>query len=108
MSHQGPRHLCGYCETQTYEGAVELVPPDFMKRDDGRGICVDVCLALEITAIWRQGIRTTGCCCGHGRRPPYIGVAFEHIDQMKTLGYVVRHNPCRPGDEDSFIPKTPL
>ena len=27
---------------------------------------------------------------------------------MKALGYEVQENPCRPGDEDTFYPKTTL
>lgn len=27
---------------------------------------------------------------------------------MKDMGYIVQPNECRPGDEDSFIPKTRL
>lgn len=101
-------HLCGHCEMGSYEGQVELVPPDFLRRSDGRGICVDVCLALEISRLWRAGIKTTGCCCGHGKPLAYIGVIPEHIGQMKEMGYEVSFNPSRPGDEDSFVPKTPL
>ena len=101
-------HLCAGARPQEYTGQVELVPPAFMARDDGRGICVDVCLALEVSQLWRLGIRTTGCCCGHGEHPAYIGVADEHIETMKRLGYAVQPNPCRPGAEDSFHPLTPL
>lgn len=101
-------HLCGHCDIQSYKGQVEMVPPPFLRRDDGRGICVDVCLALEVSQLWAAGIKTTGCCCGHGKAPPYIGVAPEHIEAMKAAGYIVQPNELRPGDEDSFVPKTDL
>jgi hypothetical protein len=56
-----------------------------------------------------MGIKTTGCCCGHGNiNMAYIGVRFEDIDKMKELGYKVYFNHHRPNDEDSFIPKTKL
>lgn len=102
-------HLCGECEIGSYDGQVELVPPDHMRREDERGICVDVCLALEVSQLWREGITTTGCCCGHGKSGnaglAYIGVVPDDIPRMKALGYDVVHNSCRPGDEDSFAPK---
>jgi hypothetical protein len=91
----------------SYAAQVELVPPAHMARGDGRGICVDACLALEVTRLWERGITTTGCCCGHGRLVGFIGVADDDIGQMKALGYVVLSNPHRPGSEDSFIPFTP-
>ena len=99
-------HLCGNTEFGTYTGAVILVSPPPMAARKPRGVCVDVCLALEITGLWKEGIETTGCCCGHG--PGYIGVTDEHIEKMKSLGYEVRLNPGDATREDSFQPKTRL
>ncbi|QBX38632.1 hypothetical protein E4M02_10955 [Brevundimonas sp. S30B] len=72
----------------SYDAQVELVPPPFLVRPDGRGICVDACLALEITELWRMGIRTTGCCCGHGDLEPTICVADESAEAMMNAGYL--------------------
>ena len=69
-------------------------------------VSIDKCLIKEIIDLWEKGIKTTGCCCGHGKNEPFIGVDFEDIEKMKKLGYKVQYNPCRPNDEDSFIPKT--
>ena len=71
-------------------------------------IQVDECLANEIEELWNKGIKTTGCCCGHGVAAPYIGVTEENIQRMKDLGYEVQFNSCRPEAEDSFVPKTEL
>lgn len=97
---------CEDMVTGSHEATVELVPPPFLVRDDGRGICVDACLALEVSRLWARGIQTTGCCCGHNTTPAFIGVVDRDIPAMKALGYRVRPNPCRPGDEDSFIPRS--
>ena len=67
---------------------------------------IDKCMLPEVLDLWEKGIRTTGCCCGHGRREPFIGVYFDDIEKMKSLGYKVQFNPVRPRDEDSFYPKT--
>lgn len=96
---------CKGVEIQSYAAAVELVPPPHMPRSDGRGWCVDACLALEVSNLWRAGITTTGCCCGHNTHPAYIGVIDADISAMKAMGYVVAPNPMRPGAEDSFVPK---
>ena len=72
-------------------------------------VAIDKCLLPEILQLWEQGIKTTGCCCGHGNfKMAYIGVKFEDIQKMKDLGYEVYFNHLRPKDEDSFIPKTEL
>jgi len=77
---------------------------------DGRrkNVAIDKCLLPEVLKLWEQGIKTTGCCCGHGREEPYIGVDFGDIEKMKSLGYRVQYNPSRPDDEDSFFPKTQI
>ena len=71
-------------------------------------VAIDKCLLPEIISLWEMGIKTTGCCCGHGRHEAYIGVEFDDIQKMKDLGYKVHHNSLRPNDEDSFVPKTKL
>ena len=97
---------CENVEIGSYDRQVCLAPPTHMAREDGRGISVDACLAYEVTMLWRMGIKTTGCCCGHNKLPPFIGVTDEFIPAMKALGYVVQHNHNRPGDQDSFWPKS--
>lgn len=70
-------------------------------------VSIDKCLLTEVQGLWERGIKTTGCCCGHGNASAaFIGVAEEYISEMKLLGYTVHHNSCRPNDEDSFVPKT--
>lgn len=69
-------------------------------------VAVDKCLLPEVLTLWELGIKTTGCCCGHGKQGPFIGVTDEFIPVMKAMGYVVAYNSCRPDDEDSFVPKT--
>lgn len=66
-------------------------------------VWIDKCLLPEILKLWEMGIKTTGCCCGHGHKSKaFIGVQDEYIPKMKELGYKVGFN------EDSFIPKTEL
>lgn len=98
--------MCGCVgiEVGSYANQVLLPAPSHMSKANGYSI--DACLAEEVQDLWRQGIRTTGCCCGHNKLPPFIGVDFDDVDRMKALGYEVAFNPCRPGDEDSFVPKS--
>jgi len=96
---------CKNVEIGSYDNQVELRAPKWSRRGT---ICVDKCLATEIKELWKMGIRTTGCCCGHNKQQGFIGVSFPYIRKMKNLGYKVHFNPLRPNDEDSFIPKTKL
>ncbi|WP_306150660.1 hypothetical protein [Roseovarius sp. MMSF_3281] len=35
-------------------------------------VCVDACIAEQIEALWRAGVWTRGCCCGHNKRGPEV------------------------------------
>lgn len=68
-------------------------------------VCIDKCLLPEILDLWEKGIRTTGCCCGHGsREKAYIGVYSEDVQKMKDLGY----STFEYSYEKCFCPKTEL
>lgn len=70
---------------------------------------VDECLANEIEELWAIGIKTTGCCCGHGLELGFIQVAKECVKQMEKLGYVhyiYEHKFGGTERKDAFIPKT--
>lgn len=104
---------CIDVEMGSYKRQVMITDlPDHMKAykekagGDPNSICVDECIYAEVRNLWSLGITTTGCCCGHNRQAPYIGVIPADIDRMKEMGYIVQHNPSRPGDEDTFYSKT--
>lgn len=104
---------CANVKVGSYDNYIVLDVPsnitliyNIPERDIRTTVSLDKCLSEEIKYLWSQGIRTTGCCCGHNVVPSYIGVIDEDIDKMKNLGYRVCFNPCRPNDEDSFTPKT--
>ena len=94
---------CNNVEPGTYANQIFVHAPAHMPKDNG--YCLDACIAEEVMILWQLGITTTGCCCGHGKVYPYIGVAGEDIHTMKSYGYEVQYNPNRPGDEDSFVPR---
>lgn len=101
---------CENIEIGSYGNQVELMLPPHMaaykaKQGGATTICVDTCLAEEVKYLWSIGITTTGCCCGHNKVEPYIGVIDSDIPRMKELGYKVQFNHSRQNDEDSFIPK---
>lgn len=93
---------------ECYAQMIVLDAPAHMLNNGRRQICVDPCLSDEIQYLWSLEITTTGCCCGHNidGLPKFIGVSFSDIPKMKSLGYKVSFNRCRPDDEDSFIAKS--
>ena len=93
---------CINIEAGSYANQIFVHAPAHMPKENG--YCLDKCIAEEVMVLWQLGITTTGCCCGHGKLLPYIGVSDADIPVMKELGYRVQHNPNRPGDEDSFVP----
>ena len=62
---------------------------------------VDECLVEEIQALWGVGVRTTGCCCGHGETSGSIGVEKVDIPTMIKLGYKNLN-----GKDRLFFPKS--
>jgi len=81
--------------------------PVFMRgQHKNTFIWIDKCLAKEIKTLWSEGIITTGCCCGHNFKCPYIGVDSESSERMKQLGYKVQYNPFDPNHDNEFYPKS--
>lgn len=67
-------------------------------------VTLDVELVEEIYDLWLRGIRTTGCCSGHGDyKISYIGVVDEDIEKMEKLGYKHAPHPD-PTRKDNFYP----
>lgn len=100
---------CINIEVGSYDNQTELIPPPHMtvyksRQGGAPTICIDKCLEDEIKGLWELGITTTGCCCGHNKVPAFIGVIDDDIQRMKEFGYKRQHNPCRPDDNDSFVP----
>jgi len=50
-------------------------------------INVDKCLVDELKYLWKHGIHTIACCCGHGFVQGSIIVEFNCIEKMVDLGY---------------------
>lgn len=95
---------CKGVDFGSYEAQVELVAPPALTRSDGRGIGVDVCLALELSHLWKAGVVTTGSCCGHGRLEPTFCVRPESIEAMRGLGY--QTSPLAGDRPDIFTART--
>lgn len=91
-----------------------LIPPNkFIKcnfSDEYKTqIEVDSCIANEVKDLWRFGIHTTGCCCGHGQHVGFIEVVDDDIPRMEMLGYCRYIYPEEFGGverKDAFIPKS--
>lgn len=92
---------------------VELIPTAEIKcnclNENKLSVWVDECLEEEIKSLWDNGIKTIGCCCGHGCFLGFIQVTEDCIDKMKSLGYQNYLYTDSLNDStrlDAFIPKT--
>jgi len=92
---------------------IGVIVPDFIElrynrpeNDVREKVFIDAELVPEIFELWKKGIRTTGCCSGHGNiKQAYIGVIDEDIPKMQKMGYEPHIHPD-PTRKDNFIPKT--
>ena len=54
---------------------------------------LDECLVPAILALWGKGIKTSGCCCGHGTGSGVIGLVTEYdsggIHLMEAPPYIL-------------------
>lgn len=56
---------------------------------DGSVVRVDVCIGKEIQSLVTSGVKTLGCCCGHGVQPTCL-VKEDSRGLLESMGYVVR------------------
>ncbi len=57
----------------------------------GKYVSIDPCIVGEITSLWKEGIITYGCCCGHNINESFVNVDEKNIDKMLEMGYVMNH-----------------
>jgi len=89
----------------TYNNKVKIEMPAEWETDrECRWFWVDVCLLPELVFLWKRGIRTIECCCGHGSVEGYIAVDDCYIATMHELGYKNCKN--KPDRKDLFLPKS--
>lgn len=69
---------------------------------------VDGCLVGEINRLNNEGVKTIGCCCGHGRRQGYIQVAPDSVAEMLKREYQQIEVDNYGNGEWCFKPKTAL
>lgn len=97
-------YVCVDSHIGEYKCQVEI---RFSAQSERKPFSVDTCLQHEIhELIFKQGVNTIGCCCGHGRKQAYIQVSPQSVQKMHDLGY----EPL-PESEDGqvkwcFKPKT--
>ena len=72
------------------------------------GFDVDGCLVKEINKLNSDGIKTIGCCCGHGRKQGYIQVAPEFVSKMLKFRYEQLPIDKNGDGQWCFKPKTIL
>lgn len=107
-----------YMDIDVRDGMLELMALAYCRNvkfgtyecyeDTKYGFPVDGCLVGEINRLNNSGVKTIGCCCGHGKKPAYIQVAPEYGKQMEVAEYIKFELDEHGNGEWCFIPKTPL
>lgn len=46
---------------------------------------IDACLVPALIALWSAGVKTSGCCCGHGSGSGVIGLITDYDRQGEHL-----------------------
>ena len=68
-------------------------------------VAIDKCLIREVIGLWEKGIKTTGCCCGHGDlSKAVISVQPEYNEKMRKMGY----RELEKTGAGNYIPKTQI
>lgn len=87
---------CVNVEIGSYDNQVTVrIPPHMSEYRDNRVaaglspyVCIDRCVFEEIEGLWLLGVKTSGCCCGHGKEIAYVGVLDDKdVQIMESLGY---------------------
>ena len=69
------------------------------------GICVDRCMVSRIIDLWKAGIRTYGCCCGHGDISGFINIDEADFEKAMELGWEQYHFEDQPDRKDTIFAK---
>ncbi len=64
-------------------------------------LSVDKCCVPELVLLWKNGIETYGCCCGHGKVRPYINVPENQFRAALKLGFRPYRYPSDPKRKDA-------
>lgn len=103
--------MCEYGNLKRVHVIYDGYPP----RDND--VLVDVCIADEIEYLNKKGVKTLGCCCGHGEGYPQCLIHESSIGLCKEMGYKVReysreHTECgiheillKTNIEESYLKK---
>lgn len=54
-------------------------------------ISVDACLGPLVMSLRACGVKTVGCCCGHGKTPPHILISASSESLARFLGFDPEH-----------------
>ena len=72
----------------------------------GDGIPVDICIVDQVIELWKGGVRTYGCCCGHNKVDPFINVDPDDFQKALELGFEPYEYPYDLERLDTVKPRT--
>ena len=99
MANNNAKDLCNcisYNSPHDFQTDREVVldPRNYGISQATKTVCVDACISEQIKAVWRAGIVTGGCCCGHNKLAPSLFVYFAK-DVVKACDTLAQSDPNR-------------
>lgn len=85
---------------------IEILYNDPTERRVRTDVSIDECLVEEIKNLWKNEIRTKGCCCGHnGTSDAFINIHPDDINKTLKMNYKLYKFPNDSNRKDTVIPK---
>lgn len=92
------------CSSNNVEGLgsapqVTIDPNEYFDfTTPGKLISVDACIETQIRALWKKGVWTGGCCCGHNNYFAKYGcnvVLQDSADPVEARKVLTKSDPKR-------------
>ena len=76
-----------HCKSGSHEHTVAVKTPTWLYETKTE-VMIDRCVVDEIKNLWSLGIRTYGCCCGHGEHVAMVNVHPDDAQKMLEMDYI--------------------
>jgi hypothetical protein len=76
-----------HCKPGSHEHTVAVKTPHWLYETKTE-VMIDKCVVPEIEYLWSLGIRTYGCCCGHGKQVAMVNVHPDDAQKMLEMDYI--------------------
>lgn len=101
LENSPPLCTCDNVDFGSYERTVTMIAPFELPHRNDKLVAIDICIARDLAELWKEGVKTTGSCCGHNKLPPTVTVEEISVQAMEVLGY--QHYEQCPFPKTTFL-----